>query len=140
MARAARCTSETCSDRSSCSESSPSRSSARARSAAWTSLRGLHEHQISHGDLRAVAITVSDGTALFGGFGNAEYGASDTQLLSAIVEATNMPHASRYGVRLLGEVGFRLGAGYSAAFRGGYQARDSASGGTSAGMTVGYAF
>ncbi|BBY31058.1 lysylphosphatidylglycerol synthase transmembrane domain-containing protein [Mycolicibacterium sediminis] len=54
--------------------------------AAWTSLRGLHEHQISHGDLRAVAITVSDDTALFGGFGNAEYGASDTQLQSDVAQ------------------------------------------------------
>lgn len=60
--------------------------------------------------------------------------------LSAIVEATNMPHASRYGVRLLGEVSADLGAGLRAAARGGYQARDSASGGPAAGVTVAYAF
>jgi hypothetical protein len=73
-------------------------------------------------------------------FSRVDVAAAPRVLLSAVVEATNMPHASRYGVRLLGEVGFRLGGGYSAALRGGYQARDSASGGPSAGMTVGYAF
>ena len=55
-------------------------------SAAWTSLRDLHSHQISHGDLRAREITVADGTALFGGFGNAEYGASDVQLQSDVAQ------------------------------------------------------
>ncbi|WP_343600523.1 lysylphosphatidylglycerol synthase transmembrane domain-containing protein [Mycobacterium sp.] len=50
----------------------------------WESLRGLHDHQISHGDLRAGLITVDDGTVLFGGFGNAEYGATDAQLQSDI--------------------------------------------------------
>lgn len=54
--------------------------------AAWTALRGLHEHQISHGDLRADEITVAGDTALFGGFGNAEYGASDTQLQSDVAQ------------------------------------------------------
>ena len=44
---------------------------------AWESLRILNDHQISHGDLRANEITVDDGTVLFGGFGSAEYGATD---------------------------------------------------------------
>lgn len=60
--------------------------------------------------------------------------------LSAIVEGTNMPHASRFGLRLLGEVGVDLGAGFRIAARGGYQARDSASGGPSAGLAGSFAF
>ncbi|MBV9721486.1 MAG: TIGR00374 family protein, partial [Mycobacterium sp.] len=50
----------------------------------WDSLRVLHNHQISHGNLRDAEITVDDGTVLFGGFGSAEYGASDNQLQSDI--------------------------------------------------------
>ncbi len=50
----------------------------------WESLRTLHDHQIAHGDLRSDEITVDDGTVLFGGFGAAEYGATDTQLQSDI--------------------------------------------------------
>ncbi len=53
---------------------------------AWQSLRILNEHQISHGDLRANGITVDDGTVLFGGFGSAEYGATETQLQSDIAQ------------------------------------------------------
>ncbi|MEI7545231.1 MAG: lysylphosphatidylglycerol synthase transmembrane domain-containing protein [Mycobacteriaceae bacterium] len=53
----------------------------------WESLAVLQRHQISHGDLRATEITVDDtGTALFGGFGNSEYGASDEQLQSDIAQ------------------------------------------------------
>ncbi len=46
----------------------------------WESLRSLHDHQISHGDLRVKEITVEDGTVRFGSFGRAEYGATDVQL------------------------------------------------------------
>jgi uncharacterized membrane protein YbhN (UPF0104 family) len=52
----------------------------------WESLRKLHDYQISHGDLRSNEITVDDGTVLFGGFGNAEYGATDTQLQSDLAQ------------------------------------------------------
>lgn len=52
----------------------------------WESLRKLHDYQISHGDLRCHEITVDDGTVLFGGFGNAEYGASDVQLQSDLAQ------------------------------------------------------
>jgi glycosyltransferase 2 family protein len=52
----------------------------------WDSLRALHDYQISHGDLRGHEITVDDGTVLFGGFGSAEYGATDTQLQSDIAQ------------------------------------------------------
>jgi uncharacterized protein (TIRG00374 family) len=53
---------------------------------AWKSLHVLHRHQISHGDLRREEITVEDGTVLFGGFGSAEYGATDAQLQSDIAQ------------------------------------------------------
>ncbi|AKS35885.1 lysylphosphatidylglycerol synthase transmembrane domain-containing protein [Mycolicibacterium goodii] len=52
----------------------------------WNALRMLHDHQISHGDLRSKEITVEDGAVLFGGFGNAEYGATDAQLQSDIAQ------------------------------------------------------
>jgi glycosyltransferase 2 family protein len=54
--------------------------------AAWTSLRLLHDQQMSHGALTADALTVEDGRVLFGGFGSAEYGATDTQLRSDIAQ------------------------------------------------------
>jgi hypothetical protein len=66
--------------------------------------------------------------------------ASDRIIVAPMVEVTNMPHADNYGVRLLGEVTGQLGAGFSAALRGGYQARVSTGGGPSAGATLGYAF
>lgn len=52
----------------------------------WESLRALHDHQISHGDLRGTEITVDDGIVRFGGFSSAEYGASDVQLQSDIAQ------------------------------------------------------
>ena len=52
----------------------------------WESLRRLHDHQISHGDLCDAEITVDDGTVPFGGFGSAEYGATDNQLQSDIAQ------------------------------------------------------
>ncbi len=52
----------------------------------WGSLGVLQRHQISHGDLRFKEITVDAGKALFGGFGNSEYGASDEQLQSDIAQ------------------------------------------------------
>jgi uncharacterized membrane protein YbhN (UPF0104 family) len=52
----------------------------------WESLRRLRDHQISHGDLRGKEITVTDGTVQFGGYGSAEYGATEAQLRSDIVQ------------------------------------------------------
>lgn len=52
----------------------------------WAALGSLHQEQISHGDLRGHEITVDDGTVLFGGFGSAEYGATDAQLDSDIAQ------------------------------------------------------
>jgi hypothetical protein len=60
--------------------------------------------------------------------------------LSPIVEATNMPHALRYGVRLVGEIAYDFGGGFSAALRGGYQARQSNGGGPSGGAQLMFAF
>jgi uncharacterized protein (TIRG00374 family) len=52
----------------------------------WDALGVLHRQQISHGDLHAKEITVEDNTVLFGGFGNAEYGASDAHLHADIAQ------------------------------------------------------
>jgi glycosyltransferase 2 family protein len=52
----------------------------------WESLRVLNDHQIAHGDLRSHQITVDDGVVLFGGFFNAEYGATEAQLQSDIAQ------------------------------------------------------
>ncbi len=60
--------------------------------------------------------------------------------LSPIVEATSMPHADRYGVRLLGELAYDFGNGFAAAVRGGYQARVSTEGAPSVGAQLMFAF
>ncbi len=52
----------------------------------WESLHKLQEHQIAHGDLRDKEITVSHGAVFFGGFGSAEYGATDNQLQADIAQ------------------------------------------------------
>ncbi|HTX96916.1 MAG TPA: lysylphosphatidylglycerol synthase transmembrane domain-containing protein [Mycobacterium sp.] len=53
---------------------------------AWESLRLLHHHQIAHGDLRSSQITVDDDSVRFGGFGSADYGATDVKLQSDIAQ------------------------------------------------------
>ncbi len=78
-------------------------------------------------------------------FGSRFYSQIDIQAherikISPIVEVTNMPSADNFGVRLIGEVGANLGAGFSLAARGGYQARVFTSGGPSFGGMLGYAF
>ena len=52
----------------------------------WESLHKLQDHQIAHGDLRHNEITVSNGAVFFGGFGSAEYGATDNQLQADIAQ------------------------------------------------------
>jgi uncharacterized membrane protein YbhN (UPF0104 family) len=52
----------------------------------WESLRKLQENQIAHGDLRDKEITVSHGAVFFGGFGSAEYGATENQLQADIAQ------------------------------------------------------
>lgn len=60
--------------------------------------------------------------------------------LSPIVEVTNMPHADRAGVRLVGEAGVDVGAGFRVDLRGGWAARSFDSGGPSFGGGLAYAF
>lgn len=66
----------------------------------WKALAVLHGHQISHGDLRGKEITVDVGddeaTALFGGFGSAEYGATDV-LLQADIAALLVTTTAIFG-------------------------------------------
>ncbi|BBZ06333.1 integral membrane protein [Mycolicibacterium doricum] len=52
----------------------------------WEALRRLHTRTISHGDLRAAEITVDGGAVQFGGFGYAEYGATDAQLQTDVAQ------------------------------------------------------
>ena len=52
----------------------------------WAALGVLHRHGISHGDLRPRSITVDDGEVLFGGFGHAEFGATDAALQADIAQ------------------------------------------------------
>ncbi|MGV9825586.1 lysylphosphatidylglycerol synthase domain-containing protein [Gordonia sp. NPDC003429] len=52
----------------------------------WRALATLHEHGMTHGDLRVTEITVDDGHVRFGGFGYAEFGATDVQMQSDIAQ------------------------------------------------------
>lgn len=58
--------------------------------------------------------------------------------VTPIIEVTNMPHASSYGVRLLGETTVRVAPGLRIGVRGGYQARKFDSGGASFGALFAY--
>ena len=66
--------------------------------------------------------------------------ASSRLVFSPIIEIADTPHANKFGVRLLGELGVDVGGGFSIAARGGYQARLYTEGGASGGGTVAYAF
>jgi hypothetical protein len=66
--------------------------------------------------------------------------ATSRVMFSPIIEIADMPHANKFGVRLLGELGFDVGAGFTLAARGGYQARLYTEGGASGGGTLAYAF
>jgi hypothetical protein len=66
--------------------------------------------------------------------------ASRRLMFSPIIEIADTPHANKFGVRLLGELGVELGGGFTVAARGGYQARLFTEGGASGGGTVAYAF
>jgi hypothetical protein len=114
-------------------------------------LVGLTEVRVAGGAGGALLIGDPFGTRLTLGFeaievfGNRFYSrldvrASDRITLAPMVEATNMPHANKYGVRLLGEVGVDVGAGFRVAARGGYQARLATEGGPTLGATLAYAF
>ena len=66
--------------------------------------------------------------------------ASSRLMFSPIIEIADTPHANKFGVRLLGELGVDVGGGFSIAARGGYQARLYTEGGASGGGTVAYSF
>jgi hypothetical protein len=61
-------------------------------------------------------------------------------IISPIVEVTDMPHADRFGVRLLAQARYDAGNGFGVGFLGGYQARAAASGGPTLGLSGSYAF
>ena len=65
---------------------------------------------------------------------------SEGLVLSPIIEATDMPNAGTYGVRLLAELGFQLTPQFKLAVLGGYQARNAVSGGPSLGTTASLSF
>ena len=73
-------------------------------------------------------------------FSRMDIAASDRVMVAPVIEVTDMPHADRYGVRLMSEVGYDAGAGFRLAARGGYQARTFTSGGPSVGTSLSYAF
>ena len=62
----------------------------------WKALGVLNRHQISHGDLRGKEITVDGGEAMVGGFGSAEYGATDV-LLQADIAALLVTTTAIFG-------------------------------------------
>jgi hypothetical protein len=66
--------------------------------------------------------------------------ASDEVHISPIIEATNMPNAGRYGVRLLSEVGWQVTPELGLAVLGGYQSRSAVGGGVSLGATASLGF
>jgi hypothetical protein len=61
-------------------------------------------------------------------------------VISPIVEVTDMPHADRFGVRLLTEARYDTGKGFGLGLVGGYQARVATSGGPTLGLNGFYAF
>jgi hypothetical protein len=64
----------------------------------------------------------------------------DGLTIAPVVEATDMPHAQVFGVRLYGDVNMQFHNGLGIGVRVGYQARRSDSGGVGVGSTVSYAF
>jgi hypothetical protein len=95
------------------------------------------------GDAYGSKITIGgEGIDVFGGRGytRLDVVANKWLTVAPIVEVTTMPHADHAGVRLLGEAGFNLGAGFRLDARGGYQARSFERGGPSFGGGLAYAF
>jgi hypothetical protein len=91
--------------------------------------------------LGAEGIGVQKGTY----FGSRFYGRFDLLvrhglIIAPTIEATDMPHAGVFGIRLLADVVATLPAGITFGVRGGYQARRSDSGGVTVGTTMGVAF
>jgi hypothetical protein len=83
-----------------------------------------------------------EGIEVFGirGYSRLDVVANKRLTLAPIIEVSNMPHADRAGVRLLGEAAIALGYGFNATVRGGYQARSFDQGGPSFGGGASYEF
>jgi hypothetical protein len=95
------------------------------------------------GDPYGSKLTIGgEGIEVFGarGYTRLDVVASKFFSVAPIIEVTSMPHAEHAGVRLLGETGFHLGAGFRLDLRGGYQARSFERGGPSLGGGLAYAF
>jgi hypothetical protein len=83
-----------------------------------------------------------EGIQVFGGRGytRLDVVASQRLMLSPSIEVTNMPHADRAGVRLLGDASIDVGRGIRVNLRGGYQARSFERGGPTIGGGLAYVF
>jgi hypothetical protein len=95
------------------------------------------------GDPYGGKLTVGlEGIEVFGarGYSRLDLVVSRRLTVAPIIEVTTMPHASRAGVRLLGDLVIDLGQGLGLVVRGGYQARTFASGGPAVGLSASYAF
>lgn len=95
------------------------------------------------GDAYGSKLTIGgEGIEVFGarGYTRLDVVASRFLNVAPIIEVTSMPHAEYAGVRLLGEAGLNLGAGFRLDLRGGYQARSFDRGGPSLGGGLAYAF
>lgn len=114
-------------------------------------LTGLTEEGFRLGALSRILIGDPYGSKLvigvqgIQGFGvrfwsRVDISAHERLLVSPVIEATNWPHADAYGVRLSMELAFEVGAGVGLVVGGGYQARQSTSGGPSAGLALRYSF
>lgn len=73
-------------------------------------------------------------------FSRLDVGAPLGFTFSPSIEITDMPHATATGVRLLFEASRPVAPGLTIAARGGYQARDEATGGPTLGLGASYAF
>ena len=73
-------------------------------------------------------------------FSKMDISAARGVIVAPVIEVTDMPHADRYGVRMLTDVQFDAGSGFRIGARGGYQARTFTSGGPTFGTSVSYAF
>jgi hypothetical protein len=95
------------------------------------------------GDPYGSKLTVgAEGIQVFGarGYTRLDIVANKRLVVAPIVEVTNMPHADRAGVRLLGETGITVVSGLRVDLRGGYQARSFNQGGPTIGAGLSYAF
>jgi hypothetical protein len=98
---------------------------------------------ILFGDAYGTHLTVGfESIQIFGtrGYTRFDVAASKRLSLGTTIEVTNMPHAETAGVRLVADGRFDLGAGFAVGVRGGYQARNFASGGPTLGGTLAYSF